>query len=68
MFTFACFLGMDAGPNGEPEKQNITKINLPHSFEEYKRITNMIVVYIRSEVVKRTSSMLYWDFFRMCFN
>lgn len=50
-----CFcLGMDIDSAVEPtNKQSLTKKNLKLTFDEYKRITNMLVVYMRSEEEKR---------------
>lgn len=45
---------MDVDSTVEPaEKQSLTKKNLKLTFDEYKRITNMLVVYMRSEEEKR---------------
>ncbi|XP_029342718.1 DNA replication licensing factor Mcm6 [Acyrthosiphon pisum] len=45
--------GMDVDSVEEPEKQGLTKKKLTLAFDEYKRITNMLVVYMRSEEEKR---------------
>lgn len=48
---------MDVDSIEEPEKRGLTKKKLTLAFDEYKRITNMIVVYMRSEEEKRLLGM-----------
>jgi len=45
--------GMDVDPAEGSEKRSLTKKKLTLSFDEYKRITNMLVVYLRNEEEKR---------------
>jgi len=51
------YLGMDVDSVEEPEKPGLTKKKLTLAFDEYKRITNMLVVYMRSEEEKRIAGM-----------
>lgn len=51
------YLGMDVDSLKEPEKTGLTKKKLTLAFDEYKRITNMLVVYMRSEEEKRIAGM-----------
>jgi len=52
------YLGeMDVDSVVEPEKLGLTKKKLTLAFDEYKRITNMLVVYMRSEEEKRIAGM-----------
>lgn len=46
-------LGMEVDSTDEPEKRGLAKKKLTLAFEEYKRITNMLVTYMRSEEEKR---------------
>jgi len=48
---------MDVDPTERPEQQGIIKKKLTLAFEDYKRITKMLVVYIRSEEEKRMAGM-----------
>lgn len=48
---------MDIDPADKPEKQGLIKKKLTLAFEEYKRITNMLVVFMRSEEEKRISGI-----------
>lgn len=48
---------MNVDPTNEPEKQGLAKKKLTLCFEEYKRITNMLVAYMRSEEEKRIAGM-----------
>lgn len=48
---------MDVDSTDEPDKQSLTKKKLTLAFDEYKRITNMIVVYMRSEEEKKNLGM-----------
>lgn len=52
-----CFLGMDVDSIDDSEKRGLTKKKLTLAFDEYKRITNMLVVYMRSEEEKRIAGM-----------
>lgn len=51
------YLGMDIDSVEEPEKRGLTKKKLTLAFDEYKRITNMLVVYMRSEEEKRIAGL-----------
>lgn len=44
---------MEVDSTDEPEKRGLAKKKLTLAFEEYKRITNMLVTYMRSEEEKR---------------
>jgi len=57
MSIILCYLGMDVDSVEEPEKQGLTKKKLTLAFDEYKRITNMLVVYMRSEEEKRIAGL-----------
>lgn len=50
----------------EPEKRGLTKKKLTLAFDEYKRITNMLVVYMRSEEEKQIAGLclvgLFFEF------
>jgi DNA replication licensing factor MCM6 len=48
---------MDVDPTEEPDKRSLTKKKLTLAFDEYKRITNMIVVYMRNEEENRLIGM-----------
>lgn len=54
-----CLLGMDVDVTEEPDKRSLTKKKLTLAFDEYKRITNMIVVYMRSEEENRIIGMYF---------
>lgn len=56
-YFFVYYLGMDVDPTDGPEQQGLTKKKLTLAFEDYKRITNMLVVYMRSEEEKRMAGM-----------
>jgi len=53
---------MDVDSIVEPVTQGLTKKKLKLTFDEYKRITNMLIVYMRSEEEKRIAGM-YLIFF-----
>jgi len=48
---------MDVDSAEEPDKRGLTKKKLTLAFDEYKRITNMLVVYMRSEEEKRIAGL-----------
>lgn len=48
---------MEVDSVDEPEKRGLTKKKLTLGFDEYKRITNMIVVYMRNEEEKRIAGL-----------
>lgn len=48
---------MDVDSANNLEKPGLTKKKLTLAFDEYKRITNMLVVYMRSEEEKRIAGM-----------
>lgn len=48
---------MDVEPTEDTEKRGLTKKKLTLAFDEYKRITNMLVVYMRNEEEKRMAGM-----------
>jgi len=50
-------LGMDVDTTEEPEKRGLPKKKLTLAFDEYKRITNMLVVFMRSEEEERIAGM-----------
>lgn len=52
---------MDVDSVEEPEKQTLTKKKLKLAFEEYKRITNMLITYMRSEEEKRVAGIYLYN-------
>lgn len=48
---------MDIDSVQESEKRSLPKKKLTLAFDEYKRITNMLVVYMRSEEEKRIAGI-----------
>lgn len=54
---------MDVDSTDDPEKRVLTKKKLTLAFEEYKRITNMLVVHMRSEEDKRIAGMYLINIF-----
>jgi len=57
------YLEMDVDSVKELEKPGLTKKKLTLAFDEYKRITNMLVVYMRSEEEKRIAGMYLYGLF-----
>lgn len=54
---------MDVDSIDDPEKRVLTKKKLTLAFEDYKRITNMLVVHMRSEEEKRIIGMYIINIF-----
>lgn len=54
---------MDVDSAEEPDKRGLTKKKLTLAFDEYKRITNMLVVYMRSEEEKRIAGLYLAGYF-----
>lgn len=57
---------MDVDSINEPEKQGLSKKKLTLAFDEYKRITNMLIVYLRSEDEKRIAGTYLIFIFFLC--
>lgn len=60
ILKIACYLEMNVDPVSEPEKQGLSKKKLTLTFEEYKRIKNMLVIYMRSEEEKRIAGICFF--------
>lgn len=52
---------MEVDSIDEPERRELPKKKLTLAFDEYKRITNMLVVYMRAEEEKRAAGI--FDFY-----